>query len=78
MKCPLCGKEVKEVIPMPYDEPWVASSPMEGLSVYGPYSRDKGVYCQWKIADYAWGLHLGDNLILKTGYDGVIPEEAKP
>lgn len=75
MKCPLCGKEVEQIIHMPYDEPWVATSPMEGLSVYGPYLSDKGTYCQWKIANYAWGLHLFNKLILKEGYNGEIPFE---
>jgi len=77
LKCPLCGKETKETINMPYDRPWVSVSPIEGLSIYGPYSSDKGIYCEWKIANHAWGLHLGDKLILKDTYDGKIPREVK-
>ncbi len=77
MKCPLCGKEAKEVIKMAYDRAWVSSSPTEGLSVYGAYSSDKGNYCEWKIVNLAWGVHLGDTLILKDGYDGNIPKEEK-
>ena len=76
MKCPLCGKEVMEVIKMRYEQAWVAASPTEGLSVYGPYSSDKGAYCEWKIADYAWGVHLFDRLILKDGYGGEVPKGA--
>lgn len=75
MKCPLCNKEIKDIIYMNYDRAWVSADPKEGLTVYGPYSSSKGKYCEWKISDYAWGVHLGDNLILKAGYDGVIPKE---
>ena len=75
MNCPLCGKKTKETIRMNYDRAWVSASPMEGLSVYGPYDSGKGDYCEWKIADHAWGVHLGDALILKDGYDGKIPKE---
>ena len=74
MKCPLCDKEVKEVIFMNYERAWVSASPQEGLSVYGAYSSDKGDYCEWKIGGYAWGVHLGEVLILKGGYDGLIPK----
>ena len=34
-------------------------------------------FCEWKIREVAWGVHLGDNLILKDGYNGTIPKEEK-
>lgn len=79
-RCPLCGETVKDVVYMPYDRPWVSVDPREGLTVYGAYSSEKGAYCEWIVkGGKSWGVHLGDTLILRAGYSGLIPvEEAKP
>lgn len=72
--CPLCGETVEEVVYMNYRLPWRSADPKEGLSVYGPYGSDKGSYCEWIIkGGQAWGVHLGDRIILREGYDGSIP-----
>ena len=72
--CPLCGDTVETVIFMDYSRPWVSVDPREGLTVYGPYSSDKGAFCEWFIkGGKAWGVHLRDTIILREGYDGSIP-----
>ena len=79
MVCPLCGETVEEVVYMNYDRPWVSVNPREGLAVYGPYSSDKGPYCEWFIkGGKVWGLHLGDRIILREGYNGSIPFKEVP
>jgi hypothetical protein len=44
--CPTCGKKVFDTHQMAETEPFIATDPMHGLEVWGPYSAKKTILCQ--------------------------------
>jgi hypothetical protein len=60
--CPQCGKEVKTVFTSDMKEPFTTYSPMEGLTLWGPYSADKGPVCRWE-ENGKWRVHFWERIV---------------
>lgn len=64
-KCPMCG-QIAIYFEIAASEPFTATSPMEGLIVWGPYGVSKKILCQnEKWVHFRFG-DMEERLVLLT------------
>ena len=66
-RCPICNKEVDTYYEIAVSKPFIAYSPMEGLTVWGPYDCPKKVICQNKHFVHFQFRNIETRLVKMTG-----------